>query len=323
MENVTYHEFYLDSSDASKAVSSTIDALNWPLFNLPFQLQSIKSFKVLEVQIPNSYCVSAGASITITYFSSFLPGDTPTTTTKTYFLLATGTPSGAQIAADLTNQFLADTGYPGSGVSGWGSNYLVCTFVPGSSTPNGMSYFNFVANAASIGPVGNSNQDFQISITDQRSEDVMGLKVGITNCINIGQVGTAAKSLKSLRPSLITGPPYLYVSSNIVGNLCETYLPQGAALLSGGVSSPQMAKIPVNADVGRFIQWSDANTSHWYKVGDLNSLSQIDLFCQLGNYGGYLDFQGLPFSIKLGVLVESTSYVTSKQNSSFRTITGR
>jgi len=323
MENVDYHEFYLDSSDASNAISSGISALNWPMFNLPFQLNSIKSLKVLEVQIPNSYCVPAGASFTVTYYSSYTPGSTPTSTQKTYNLLSTGTPSGSQIAAHLSNLFSADTGYPGSAVSGWGSNYLVCTFVPGSSTVDGMSYFQFVSNGASGGSALNSNQDFQITVSDQRTEDVLGLPVGTTSCLLFGSVGTAAKSLTTTRPSLITGPAYVYVASNTVGNLCETYLPQGAALLSGGVSSPQMAKIPVTADVGRWIQWSDTNTNYWYKVGDINSLSQLDIFVQLGNYGGYTDFQGLSFSIKLGVLVEKLSYVSSANNQAFRTITGR
>jgi hypothetical protein len=308
-ENYEYHELYLDSSDALTGITAGVDALNWPLYNLPFQLNNIESFKVLQVEIPNSYCPSAGASFRVDYYPAYTPGSLSTPTSRTYTLLATGIPSGPQIAADLSTKLAADSGIVGA-LSGWGSNYLKCTFVPGISTTDGVSNYVFETITTSSGSALNSNLDFTITVSDQRSEDSLGLRIGTIACAAFGTTGTAVKKLTSTRPVLVTGPSYIYVSSNAVGNLCRTYLPAGAALLSGGVSSPQMAKIPVTSDQGRFIIWNDSNTSHWYKVDTISSLTQIDIYCQLGNFGGYINFQGLHFSIKLGVLVRSPTKTT-------------
>ncbi len=304
-----YHELYLDSSDATQGITAGVDPLNWPLYNLPFQLNNIESFKVLQVEIPNSYCVSAGASLTIDYYPAYTPPTLSTPTSRTYQMISTGSPSGQQIAADLSTKLAADSGIVGA-LAGWGGNYLKCTFVPGPSTADGVSNYVFETITTSSGSALNSNLDFTITVSDQRSEDCLGLRIGTKQCASFGTTGTLAKSLTTTRPVLVTGPPYIYVSSNAVGNLCRTYLPSGASLLSGGVSSPQMAKIPVTADQGRFILWNDSNSSHWYEVDTISSLTQIDLFCQLGNYGGYIDFQGLNFSIKLGVLVRKQTKTT-------------
>ena len=300
-----YHELYLDSSDASTGATANVDPLNVPLFNLPYQLKDVESFKVLQVEIPNSYCVPAGASITVVYYSD----PAGTTFTKKYNLIATGIPSGSQIAADLSTKLFADSGV--SGLAGWTSNYLICSFVPGTSTLDGLSYFKF-ENANSFSGV----QTYSISVSDQRSEDVLGMRIGT---LNAGTLVAGKRSITSPRPVLITGPPYIYVASNAVGNLCRTYLPAGAALLSGGVSSPQMAKVPVIGESGHFIIWNDSNSSHWYHTDTISTLSQIDLYCQLGNYGGYIDFQGLNFSVKLGVLVRKQYKTTSGERGGFVT----
>jgi hypothetical protein len=304
-----YHELYLDSSDATQGITAGVDPLNWPLYNLPFQLNDIESFKVLQVEIPNSYCVSDGATFRVDYYPAYSPGSLSTPVSRTYSFITTGTPSGQQIAADLSTKLAADSAIVGA-ITGWGSNYLKCTFVPGSSTSNGVSNYLFETITTSSGSALNSNLDFTITISDQRSEDVIGFRLGTFPCAQFGTTGTAVKSLRSARPVLVTGPPYIYVSSNAVGNLCRTYLPAGAALLSGGVSSPQMAKVPVTASPGSFIIWNDSNSSHWYKVDTISTLSQIDIYCQLGNYGGYINFQGLNFSIKLGVLIRKQTRTT-------------
>ena len=309
-----YHEFYLDSSDATNAVSTTISALNWPSFNLTTALKDVASFKVLECQIPMSYCVTAGGSIDIYYYPTYSVGaPLPTPVIKTYTLPTTGNPSGAQIAADLSTKFQTDSPV---GVTGWlkgGTQiYLTCTFVPsgGDVLSTGLPYFIIQLNdhntSASV------TCDYKIVIKDQRSEDVLGFPVGATNCSRFGLASnTSLKPVSSPRPTLITGSPYLYISSNTIGNLCKTYLPLGATLLGGGVSSPQLAKIPISSVVqGQWLVWQDAN-QNWFDVDNIATLSQIDFYVQLGNYGGYIDFQGLPFSIKLGVLVKRSSKVTS------------
>lgn len=314
-----YHELYLDSSDATASVSATVSPLNLPLYNLPFQLNDVESFKVLQAEIPFSYCVAAGASFKIRYYPAYtLGGVLSTPVIRTYSLISNGIPSAQQIVDDLNSKFASDAAIVGA-ITGWGSNYMTVTFEAGSaSTSNGISKFLFRPINSSTGNIVDVNLNFEIVIDDQRTEDLLGLTVGVTQNYLFGQAtGILNWPLKSSRPLLITGPSYIYVSSNAVGNLCHTYLPSGAALLSGGVSSPQLAKIPVIAQPGHFIIWNDSNTSHWFKVDRISSLTQIDLYCQLGNYGGYIDFQGLNFSIKLGVLVRKQTRTTFGGNGGF------
>lgn len=327
-----YHEFYLDSKDATNSISTTISSLNWPVFNLATPLKDVVSFKILEAQIPLSYSVTAGTEFTIRYYAQYAEGGPrPTALIKKVILPTSGTLSGAQIATYISSQivnFPVNTpGWEKNG-SGGQDTFLVCTFVPSSSSPTGLPYFNFVPNdhAATSGTL--VQQDFEIFLDDQRSQDVMGYGVGdINQCLEFGKspntliaqglTGAYLKSSQSTRPTLITGAPYIYVTSNSVGNLCKTYLPLGASLLSGGVSSPQMAKIPVSNSVqGQWLVWQDSNPA-WFDVDIISTLSQMDVFLQLGNYGGYIDFQGLSFSLKMGVLVKRSTTVRNNGRGTF------
>lgn len=301
-----YHEFYLDSADAKQAYTEGYTVRNWPLFQLPFQLTNIESFKVLEVQIPVSYCVTKGASFQINYYAAYT-GTPGLPITKTIPLPTIGTLSGTGVASYLTTQLQINQPLL---LNGWGGNYIKCTFVPSSTSITGLPYFLFETTAVSPGSPTDVNQDFEIIISQAQAESLLGYPMGTTRCDQFGVVGIAVKTSSSPRPTLITGPPYMYVSSNTIGNLCKTFLPQGASLLAAGVSSPQIAKLPVNAAAGSWIQWSDTNAEKWFSVDNIATLSQLDLYCQLGNYGGQIDFQGLSFSIKLGVLLKRKDRIT-------------
>lgn len=314
-----YHELYLDSSDATTSVTANVDPLNVPLFTLPFQLNDVESFKVLQAEIPFSYCVPAGASFQVRYYPSYTLGSPSTPIIRTYALISKGVPSAQQIVDDLNSKFNADASIITS-IAGWQSNYLTVEFLAGSATTsNGISTFKFKPfQESQDGGPQQCSLNFEIVIDDQRTEDLLGLRIGTTQSYLFNNaVGVFNNSLVSTRPILITGAPYIYVASNAIGNLCQSYLPSGAALLSGGVSSPQIAKIPVVAKPGHFIIWNDSNTSHWFKVDRITALTQLDLYCQLGNYGGYLDFQGLNFSVKLGVLVRKQTQTSFGVNGGF------
>ncbi|MEY3400505.1 MAG: hypothetical protein RLZZ86_102 [Cyanobacteriota bacterium] len=316
-----YHEFYLDSLDASTAINDSVSKLNWPLFNLVVPLQQVISFKILEVQIPLSYSVTAGTSFTVNYYPRYAVGASPgIPVTHTVTLPTTGALTGQQIAAFITTQLAnrpKDPANPANPLLGWahGSNqqtFLVCNFVASSQSATNLPYFEFIVDQHTNNS-GNVNQDFDITINNERSQSLLGLPIGTTRCIGFGQdLPTTRKSLVSLRPTLITGPPYIYVTSNTIGNSCKTYLPQGASLLGGGISSPQMAKISISNSVqGQWLIWQDTNPA-WFDVDNIATLSQFDLFLQLGNFGGYLDLQGLNFSVKLGVLVKRTVESTTR-----------
>lgn len=317
-----YHELYLDSSDATTSVTANVDPLNVPLFTLPFQLNDVESFKVLQAEIPFSYCVPAGASFQVRYYPAYTLGSPSTPTVRTYELISDGIPSAQQIVDDLNTKLQSDATTIGA-LAGWQSNYLTVEFLAGSATTsNGISKLKFrpFQNAQGANNLL-VNLNFEIVINDQRTEDILGLRIGVTQSDLFNYAtGIFNLPIESTRPVLITGASYIYIASNAIGNLCQSYLPSGAALLSGGVSSPQIAKIPVVAKPGHFIIWNDSNTSHWFKVDRISALTQLDLYCQLGNYGGYLDFQGLNFSVKLGVLVRKQTKTNFGLNGGFMNI---
>lgn len=324
-----YHEFYLDSKDASNSISTNISSLNWPVFSLATPLKDVVSFKILEAQVPLSYSVTAGASFVINYYPEYTEGGTISTpVSKTVTLPTTGTLSGAQIATYISNQIVNfPVNTAGWEKTGGADTYLVCTFVSSSTSPTGLPYFHFEPNDHAHITGTHVQQAYEIVVSDQRTQDLMGFTIGTTQCkyfglspdtlIAQGESGTYKKPLDSLRPTLITGAPYIYVTSNAIGNLCKTYLPLGASLLGGGVSSPQLAKIPVsNVVQGQWLVWQDSNPA-WFDVDNIATLSQLDMFIQLGNYGGYVDFQGLSFSLKLGVLVKRSTRVHNNGRGTF------
>ena len=326
-----YHEFYLDSKDANHSVDSTISPLNLPMFQLTSPLRDIQSFKVLEAQIPLSYCITKGITFKINYYNQFAVGATVAPAeTVTVDLPSDGNPTGAQIAKYISDQIniLGTPADPTTlGVSGWthspSNTYVVCEFTSASSSVNGAPYFTFRTSEENSQTANISKQDFSITIESQGARDVLGLPIGTTKCLGFGvsDYSKDYKYLQSAYPTLITGAPYIYITSNAIGNLCKTYLPFGASLLGGGVSSPQLAKIPVsNAVQGQWLVWQDSNPA-WFDCDNISSLSQLDLFCQLGNYGGYIDFQGLSFSLKLGVLVKRSTKIHSNGRGTFITST--
>ena len=324
-----YHEFYLDSKDASNSISTQVTALNWPVFNLSTPLRDVVSFKILEAQIPMSYSVTAGASFVINYYEQYSAGGSLSTPIqKTVILPTTGTLSGTQIATYISDQI---KNFPvnkaGWEKSGGTDSYLVCTFVSGASSETGLPYFKFLPNDHALTTGNLVQEDYAIVISDQRTQDLMGLPIGTNYCTRFGKSpdqldtlgdgATYLKPLQSVRPTLITGAPYIYVTSNAIGNLCKTYLPLGASLLGGGISSPQLAKIPVsNVVQGQWLVWQDSNPS-WFDVDNIATLSQLDMFIQLGNYGGYIDFQGLSFSLKLGVIVKRSTKIHNNGRGTF------
>jgi hypothetical protein len=123
---------------------------------------------------------------------------------------------------------------------------------------------------------------------------------------------TSSSGLTLISPNviLISGPNYVYVNSNALGNLTNMYLPQGAVNLGGGNSGPQMAKIPISCNSGEISYWQDPDPQKWFDVENLNILNQVDFYLSLGNTTGQipLKLNGVSFSLKLAVLVNTFTH---------------
>lgn len=59
----------------------------------------------------------------------------------------------------------------------------------------------------------------------------------------------------------ITGPPYIYINSSILGSQCKLYLP--AQSIGNGTLGPQMCKVAVNSNPGGIIKWNDPDPFKW------------------------------------------------------------
>ena len=83
--------------------------------------------------------------------------------------------------------------------------------------------------------------------------------------------------------------------------MVKLYLPQ---IPFQGADGPVMAKIPMVNPAGTVANWQDPDPLMWFDLENLPNFAQIDLYCVLGsnNVQIPLDFNGLGFSIKLGIL---------------------
>jgi hypothetical protein len=86
------------------------------------------------------------------------------------------------------------------------------------------------------------------------------------------------------------------------------YLPNTAPLARGGLG-PQVAKVPVNCNPGGVIFWQDPAPEFFFDAGNLNALDRFDFYITMGNITSQvpLRFNGLGFSLKLGVLTYRTT----------------
>jgi hypothetical protein len=98
-----------------------------------------------------------------------------------------------------------------------------------------------------------------------------------------------------------TGPYYLYLNSRSIGSLINFNLPNDSAIGSG----PEMCRIPINANFGEVIQYSDPDPEKYFDFFIGHQFNSFDLYLTLGSdqYQKPLDMKGAPWSIKLGVLV--------------------
>jgi hypothetical protein len=101
---------------------------------------------------------------------------------------------------------------------------------------------------------------------------------------------------------MLTGPNYLYVNSRKLGSLVDLYLPQGARNLGNGNAGPQIAKIPVDKQPGDVMYYKDPDTMKWFDMENLPQLTELDFYLTLGNTSQVMDFNGQPFSLKLGII---------------------
>jgi hypothetical protein len=270
-----YYEYVFDSSTAQRSFDRLNTKENWPMFFIGGKqpLTNVAAVKVLEVQIPASYYVVTDNG-TFTYTDNLGTIVMPQA-------ISPGLYTSATLATKLQQSLNA------AHVT-LGGNPLAFTVTYQTNT---LKFF--------ISGVDTVTGPFQYSLTwgPGTAHDVVGMKEGTTQSDPVGALLTYALN--------ITGPPYLYLNSQTIGTLVDLFLPKDVGV--SGNAGPQIAKIPVTTNPGGTIYWQDPDPQKWFNVENLISLQQIDFYLTLGTSTKILDLNGLPFSLKLGVLLSSTA----------------
>jgi len=295
-----YYEFELDALDFSTAYTNQHDFLDWPLFQIGGKrpLQNIAAIKILEVQIPFSF--------------------------YTYNL-------------DNNTFLLNEVGHPGLVVTIPGGNYTVTEFLPvlkaALDAASALGHTYTVANTSTLQKLTISNgsgavtSPFTFSFgtssdtANSNPRTFLGFNRGTSD--SSFYLGGAYDYLNSPNVYSITGPNYLYINSDKIGNLTNLFLPRGAYNLGYGNAGPQMAKIPITVQPGGVIYWSDPDPGKWFDLENLPSLTEIDFYLTMGNTSNVVRMNGQSFSLKLGILEKECSSTQDLQGTPSNRVTKR
>jgi hypothetical protein len=286
-------ELWLDTLDATISNDNTseqsgVNPQNWARFLIGGDgpISNAVAFKVLEAQIPFTYYVFNTLN---NHFYMTEVGGTQVSVTI---------PVGNYTASDMMTSALGLNILPNAlnAASIMGNTWTVTynphtykfTFI--ASTTDYLFTFGVGYGTSQQPNSGNSNPRLYI-----------GFPPGITS--------STSKIIEAPNAVALSGPDYLYLNSSKIGPQIHGYLPQGAVNLNGGVSGPQIAKIPVNVNPGETIYWQDPSPMMWFFLDSDVSMTSIDLYLSLGNLGNpngvrALDLNGRSFSVKIGILRE-------------------
>lgn len=275
-----YVEFYLDSLDTVQSPNGSSSTRDWPQFLLSKPLNNIAAMKVLEVQIPFTWYVFNTFNNKFTLQENI---GAPVT-----IIIPIGNYSSTSLAAILTS--ILTTNSPN------GRTYTV-TYSGSSSTLPNTGKFTFSSSSATV---------FTFTFAGTEGDTDPGIYLGFRGTTPFNS--TVGGVLVAPNVANVTGPNYIYLKSNRMGSLFNTYLPQGADKLGSNIS--EVAKIPVNVQPNGVIYWQDPAPEMWFDFENMNNLSDIDFYFTLGNTSAQspLEFNGSSFSIKLGILINKASH---------------
>lgn len=278
--DLQYIEFYFDSLDTLQTLNSNSSTRDWPQFLLQKPLNNIAAIKVLEAQIPFTWYVFNTLNNKFTLTEDI---GSPVTIT-----IPIGNYSSTSLAAILSS--ILTSGSPN------GRTYTV-TFSGASSTQPNLGKFTFTSSSASV---------FTFTFAGSEGNIDPAILLGFRGSVPFNS--TVGGVLVAPNVANVTGPNYLYLKSNRMGSLFNTYLPQGADKLGSSIS--EIAKIPVNVQPNGVIYWQDPAPEIWFDMENMNNLADIDFYFTLGNTSAQtpLEFNGSSFSLKMGILINKSSH---------------
>jgi hypothetical protein len=284
-----YVELELDSLD-SNVTDARYAKTDWPTFFFVRPIANVAYMKILSAEIPFSYYVID------THNNTFILSETGTVATSTVVIPVGNYTSSTLATALSTALTTASTGLT--------SKTYTVTF----SSQTGK--FTFSSNASVSSPFSFSFGSDTSDPGNRNPRFVLGFPGGTTTSTSV-----SSPTLVAPGTAQISGPNYVYVNSDSLGQLSNNYLPTGAQNLGFGGNGPQMARIPINCLPGEVAFYTDPDPHHWFDMENLNLLTQVDFYLTLGNQNGQeiLRLNGQNFSLKVGLMLQrkSKSYMGS------------
>ena len=286
-----YMELVLDSLDATSSYQSSAAATDWPLFVISGKgpIDYMVALKIMEVQIPVSWYVFNTVNNTF-----LLTESGPTIATYALVTLPVGNYNTTEVSANFGTALTAASVAIGNNRTytvTYNDNLGKFVISAGASATFPFTLtFGAPAGIPGVQPnSGNTNPRLWL-----------GFPPGSTTSTYVG----GHDVLQAPNYQMIGGPAYVYLNSTVIGSNVDLYLPEGAFNLSGGKAGPQIAKIPVNANSGGWIAWSDPDPQKYFPFNTTNSLNLVDFYLTLGNTTSQrpLQLNGLSFSIKVAIL---------------------
>ncbi len=298
-DDTFYVELQLDSLDGTQT-QQYIATTDWPTFNFSRDLPNVAAIKVLQAEIPFSYSVVNETNNTFSLAENLPVNSTLTVT------LPIGNYTSTTLATTLASSLNASS-----------PNAKTYTVVF-SSTTNKFTITTTDADPAFrfsllFGTSANTGQD--------NPRFVLGFPGGESTA-------DATFTLTAPFSAQISGPNYVYLNSDSLGQMSNTMLPTGALNLGKGSNGPQMTRIPITCNPGGVTFYNDPDPDKWFDMENLSRLSGFDLYLTLGNQNPGLSkalkLNGQGFSVKIGLLLYKQSRVQQQnvRNSGSRRIFG-
>ena len=282
-DDYKYEEIYLDSLDATVSNDPAYASTDYPLFIFARPFKNIAAFKILSAQIPYTYYTINSNNNTFRLNELGFDFVTISLPQGNYSPNSMADTLATVLSTNSPNDFVYVVNYSAQ------TNNFSITNTTGGPT----AFFSLIFG--DIRDTGNNNPRLYLGF---------GPALNTSNLLGTTQV--------LISGAVQFGANYLYVNSQTIGNLVQSYLPLGATNLNNGDVGPQIGKIDTLSNPNGVIFYTDPYPQKWFSMENLFNLSSLELYCTLGNTNHVMEFNGQSFSVKIGMLVQNPNRVASQ-----------
>lgn len=312
-------DLLLDSSYAANTAQPGFSSKDTPQFVTNSTIKNVQSLKVAEVSVPISYHAitddsffsptwNGAALVPATHYNNGLTLSYAYAgaTTDDYYPgspegnLGVGTYDVNTLCSTLTTLFNAN-------LATWGAPFganVSCLFSFSAVTGKITFYMENGINGAN-GPVPINT--FYLKTQSRKLAEVLGwnqftLVTGWETYGFVADTTFPGGKFTFEFPNFIEmeGPSVLYVNSRKLGPLVRAYLPTGPFV--SGESNTQICSVPATSGYTEILNWQDQQ-GDFHDLHNLFQLQDLDLYITAGTFTTPLKFNGLPFQVRLQLLL--------------------